>query len=126
MMRGESLVPMTQDVLKRIFAEGQPDFSAEVCLEANFDDLDKRALEAFRGRWAAKSPGLDLAQLTVEQLLTDADLFQPEKGLTYAALILLGTEKALTRLLGQGELIFEYRSDSASIPYQQRQDFRRG
>ena len=56
----------------------------------------------------------------------DADLYVPAKGLTYAAMILFGTDKALARLLAHAELIFEYRSDPASIPYQHRQEFRRG
>jgi ATP-dependent DNA helicase RecG len=126
MRGGESLVPMTQDVLKRIFAEGQLDFSAEICREAVLDDLDDWAIQIFRSRWAARTSRTDLEQLDTGQLLTDADLYLPERGVTYAALILLGTERALARLLGQGELIFEYRSHPASIQYQQRQEFRRG
>ena len=39
MRGGEDLVPMTPDVLKRIFAEAEPDFSAEICAKANLDDL---------------------------------------------------------------------------------------
>ena len=41
-------------------------------------------------------------------------------------LILLGTGKAVSRHLAQAEAIFEYRNSEASIPYQQRQEFRRG
>lgn len=41
-------------------------------------------------------------------------------------MILLGTQKALTRHLAQAEAVFEYRSSEASIPYQQRQEYRRG
>ena len=40
MRGGEDLVPMTADMLKRIFEEVVPDFSAELCREATFDDLD--------------------------------------------------------------------------------------
>lgn len=126
MRGGESLVPMTPDLLKRIFDEAQPDFSAEVCREATLDDLDDRAVGIFRERWATRSRSSELAKLEREQLLVDADLYVPRRGLTYAALILFGTDEALTRLLGQTELIFEYRSDEASVSYQQRQDFRRG
>ncbi len=125
MRAGESLAPMTQDMLKRIFDESQPDFSAEACRDAGFDDLDETGIEVFRNRWAARMHRSDLAALDVEQLLIDADLYLPAKGLTYAALILFGTEKALGRLLAHAELIFEYRADAASIPYQQRFEFRR-
>jgi ATP-dependent DNA helicase RecG len=126
MRGGESLVPMTPDMLKRIFAETQPDFSAEICSGADFGDLDRRSIDLFRDRWAARARRTDLAGFAPEQLLIDADLHLPGKGITYAALILFGTERAMARLLGQAELIFEYRSDPASIPYQQRQEFRRG
>jgi ATP-dependent DNA helicase RecG len=126
MRGGESLVPMTPDVLKRIFAETQPDFSAEICPGADLGDLDRWAIDLFRDKWAARARRSDLASFEPEQLLIDADLYLPAGGLTYAALILFGTDPAMARLLGQAELIFEYRSDPASIPYQQRQEFRRG
>ena len=40
MRRGEELVAMTSDMLKRIFNEGEPDFSALVCANATFKDLN--------------------------------------------------------------------------------------
>jgi ATP-dependent DNA helicase RecG len=126
MRGGDSLVPMTADMLKRIFDEAQPDFSAEVCREAALTDLEPGAVELFRNKWASRVRRPDLLNLELEQFLSDAELFVPGKGLTYAALILFGSSRALTRLLGQAELIFEYRSDGASIAYQQRQEFRRG
>jgi ATP-dependent DNA helicase RecG len=126
MRGGESLVPMTPDMLKRIFAETQPDFSAEVCAGADLGDLDRRAIDLFRNRWAARARRTDLAGFEPEQLLIDADLYQPGRGITYAALILFGCERAMARLLGQAELIFEYRLDPAAIPYRQRREFRRG
>lgn len=126
MRGGESLIPMTPDMLKRIFDEAQPDFSAEICPGAELSDLDGRAIEIFRSRWAAKTRRTDLEQFSVEQLLVDADLYVPGRGITYAALVLFATDKAMTRLLGQGEVVFEYRSDPASVPYQQRAEFRCG
>jgi ATP-dependent DNA helicase RecG len=126
MRGGESLVPMTPDVLKRIFDESQPDFSAEVCGEAALSDLDPGAIELFRSKWAARARRPDLAALDLEQLLIDADLFVPNRGVTYAALILFGADRSMARLVAQSELIFEYRSDPASIAYQQRQEFRQG
>jgi ATP-dependent DNA helicase RecG len=126
MRGGESLVPMTPDMLKRIFDEAKPDFSAEICPGAALADLDPDAVELFRTRWATRARRDDLTYLGVEELLSDADLLDAEGGVTYAALILLGTEKAVDRLLAQAELIFEYRADESSIPYQQRREFRRG
>lgn len=126
MRAGDSLAPMTQDQLKRIFDEAQPDFSAVVCPGAVLDDLDPSAISIFRDRWAARSRRSDLAAFDPEQLLVDADLLVPGKGITNAAMILLGRPESVTRLLAQIELIFEYRSDEASIAHQQRQEFRKG
>ncbi|MBI4402838.1 MAG: putative DNA binding domain-containing protein [Deltaproteobacteria bacterium] len=122
---GEALAPMSPDVLKRIFAEGQPDFSAETCSAAGIDDLDYTAIEIFRERWSQKSKRDELKVMPVEQLLEDAELLL-DGNVTFAALLLLGSQKALTRLLGQAEIIFEYRSDEASVSYQDRREFRAG
>lgn len=126
MRGGESLVPMTADRLRRIFDESQPDFSAEVCRDAALEDLNPQAIVVFRNRWSARARRTDLEELDTEHLLADADLYLPGRGLTYAALILFATEKAAARLLGQAELVFEYRSDPISISYQQRQELRSG
>jgi ATP-dependent DNA helicase RecG len=125
MRSGEELVPMTPDLLKRIFDEAQPDFSAEVCREATVDALAPEAVERFRKRWLEKTKRSELGELSVVQLLTDAELVV-DGGVTYAALVLLGTHKALGRHLAQAELVFEYRSDEASIAYQQRHEYREG
>jgi len=49
-----------------------------------------------------------------------------DSAVTYGALILFGTGKALGRHLAQSEVVFEYRSSAASIQYQQRKEFRQG
>src|SRR5262249_38321348 len=46
--------------------------------------------------------------------------------LTYAALILFGSHRALGRFLSQSEVTFEYRSSDASGPAQARKDYRVG
>jgi ATP-dependent DNA helicase RecG len=125
MRAGESLVPMTNDQLKRIFDEVGPDFSAEICKHANVADLDPVAIAAFRERFIRKSGNGNLLRQSDPHLLGDADLIVGDK-VTYAALILLGTAASLTRHLGQAEVIFEYRSSDASIEMQKRVEFRRG
>lgn len=125
MRSGESLVAMTPDVLQRIFAEAQPDYSAEACARATFDDLATAAVELFRKKWIEKSRRPELATLSAEQLLADAELIVDGR-LTYAALILLGTHQALGKHLAQAEVVFEYRSAEASIAYQQRKEYREG
>ena len=123
MRSGEDLVPMSADQLKRIFDEAQPDFSASICHTAVLNDLDTTAIERFRELWLRKSSNQNLATLSIGQLLTDAELINAD-GITYAALILLGTRQALGKHLAQGEVIFEYRSSEASGPAAQREEFR--
>lgn len=125
MRSGESLVPMTQDQLRRIFDETMPDFSAVVCAGATMADLDPNAVEEFRRRWISKSGNSSLANLSQEQLLGDAELIE-DGGVTYAALVLVGSRRGLGRHLAQAEVVFEYRSSDASIPYQERQEYREG
>lgn len=125
MRAGESLVPMTSDQLKRIFDEAQPDFSAQICAEATLGDLGPESIAEFRRRWITKSKRDDLAAISDERLLENAELIVDGK-VTYAALVLLGSHCALGRHLAQSEIIFEYRSDEASIASQQRREFRAG
>ena len=125
MRSGEELTPMTPDMLKRIFAEAAPDYSAEVCQGAKLDDLDPVAVRRFRSMWLRKAGNKALETTDDVQLLTDAELLVND-GVTYAALILLGTRQALGRHLAQAETVFEYRSSEASGPPQQREEYRQG
>jgi hypothetical protein len=63
--------------------------------------------------------------LSAEELLQDAEA-AAEGELTYAALILFGTPKAVGRHLAPAEVVFEYRSSEAAEPAQDRIAFRRG
>jgi ATP-dependent DNA helicase RecG len=123
--QGDSLVPMTEDQLREVFDEIGHDFSADVCPAATLEDLDPVAIEDFRKRWIEKSGNSALARLDQEQLLQDAEAVAGEN-ITYAALILLGTYKALGRHLAQSEVVFEYRSSEAPGPAQQRKEYRQG
>jgi ATP-dependent DNA helicase RecG len=122
---GDALVPMTDEQLRRIHLETGPDFSAEICPKALLDDLDPIAIEVLRRLWQRKAAGQDIALRPVERLLADAELVMDGQ-VTYAALILLGTRAALGRLLGQAEVVFEYRSSDAPGPAAERREFRQG
>jgi ATP-dependent DNA helicase RecG len=125
MRAGESLVPMSDEHLRRIHNETGPDFSAEICSGAHLSDLDPEAIELLRTLWERKTPGQGIATRPVERLLADAELIVGGQ-LTYAALIMLGTREALGRFLGQAEVIFEYRPNDAPGPAADRREFRRG
>ncbi|MCX6938396.1 MAG: putative DNA binding domain-containing protein [Verrucomicrobia bacterium] len=121
---GESLVGMGDVDLQQIFAEIGPDFTAEPC-PAGIETLDPALIADFRRRWARKARNPRLEQLSDLVALTDADLLTDGRP-NYAALILLGTRAALTRHLGQAEIVFEYRSSEASGPAQDREEYRSG
>ena len=125
MRAGGALTGMSADMLKRIFDEAEPDFSAELCPKATIDDLDPLALGEFRARWALKSGNDRIKDLSDGQLLEDAELAVGGT-LDYAALILFGKRESLGRLLANAEVVFEYRSSEASGPAQQRIEFRQG
>ena len=125
MRGGESLIPMTPDQLQRIFAEASPDFSSEICSPARLDDLDPTSVGVLRQLWQRKAPDQDISTRPVEQLLADAELLIDGQ-VSYAALILLGTRKALGKHLAQAELIFEYRSNEVPGPAAERHEFRQG
>jgi ATP-dependent DNA helicase RecG len=116
---------MPVEEMRGIFAETGHDFSADICKDAESGDLDEGAIDAFRRRWIEKANQPGLANLSRDQLLQDCEAVT-SKGLTYAALILFGRREALGRLLGQAEVIFEYRSSEASGPAQHREEFRQG
>lgn len=125
MRAGEDLVPMTPDQLKRIFDEGVADYSALVCPGAGLSDLEPAAIAELRTLWRRKSGNGAIETVSDEQLLHDAELLFDE-GVTYAALILLGSSRALGRFLAQAEVVFEYRSVEASVEHQARREFREG
>lgn len=122
---GDSPGPLLQEDLRKIFDEAGPDYSAEVHPSATLADLNERTIERFRQMWRRQSNNPSLESVSVEQLLSDAELIRDGK-LTYAALILLSSKEAASKYLAQAELIFEYRASESSIPYQQRLEYREG
>jgi ATP-dependent DNA helicase RecG len=124
-MRSDALVPMPDERLRQIHAETGPDFSAEMCLDARLTDLDPAAIDLLRQLWQRKAPGQDIQLRSAERLLADAELLVGGH-FTWAAILLLGTREALGRLLGQAEVIFEYRSNDAPGPAADRREFRQG
>jgi ATP-dependent DNA helicase RecG len=125
MRSGAALTAMSADMLKRIFDEAGPDFTAEICPKASLEDLNVKSIENFRMRWAQKSGDESREHISIRQLLSDAELVIKGK-VTYGALILFGTHEALGQYLSQAEVIFEYRHNNASGPAQQRMEFRQG
>jgi len=128
----DSLVEMSDDRLREIYAESGHDFSADICRGVSLSDLDADAIRNFRERWIAKAKKAeDQEQASRVQSLDDAQLLEDVEAIvdgqvTYAGLILFGTNRALTRHLAAAEIVFEYRSSDASGPAQDRKEYRRG
>ena len=122
---GDSLIPMPEEIRRKIYWETGFDFSGSICPSAKIDDLDESAINAFREKWIEKTGNKRLLSLSDEQLLHDCEAVTDE-GVTYAALILFGKREALGKYLPQSEIVFEYRSSNASGPASQREEFRVG
>jgi ATP-dependent DNA helicase RecG len=122
---GDSLGPLRPEDLRKIFDEAGPDYSAEIHPAATVAGLERETVERFRRMWRRQSNNASIESLSTEQLLSDAELVKDGK-VTYAALILLGSRVAVSKYMAQAELIFEYRSSEASIPHQQRIEYREG
>jgi ATP-dependent DNA helicase RecG len=124
MRRGDSLVPMSPEKLREIFAESGTDFSAGICPGLRLEDLDSTAINDFLKRWTAKS-GHSYDNLSHEAVLKAAEAIT-DSGITYAGLILFGAQEAVRKYLPQAEIIFEYRSSEAAGPAAFREEYRQG
>lgn len=122
---GDSLIPMPEDIRRKIYWETGLDFSGSICQGAKISDLDELAITAFREKWIEKTGNKRILSLSDEQLLHDCEAITDE-GVTYAALILFGKRESLGKYLPQSEIVFEYRSSNASGPASQREEFRTG
>ena len=122
---GDGFATLGDQELRTIFDEVGPDFSAEICGPASMSDLDSTAIAAYRSRWAAREGNERRLAWSDEQTLANAELTVGSQ-ITYAALILFGTNAALGRHLDQCELVFEYRPTDASGPPADRREFREG
>ena len=125
MRSGDRLVPLSEERRREIYEEAGHDFSADICPNAAFSDLNPQNIEIFRRRWIAKSANPSLNGLMPEQLLRDAEAII-DGGITYAALILFGTHSALGRYMSQAELVFEFRTTETPGPASQRIEYRQG
>jgi len=123
--KGDALVPLTPQELHKVFEENTPDYSAQIHATATLAELDGTLIERFRQMWMLKSGNGSHQNSSHHQLLEDAELLY-EGGITNAALILLGTPRALGLHIAQAEVIFEYRNTEASTAYQYREEFRCG
>ena len=122
---GDSLVPMPEDVRRKIYMELECDFSSEICPNATIEDLNNAAINKFRMKWRDHTRNNRLASLSDEQLLRDCGAITHE-GVTYAAIILFGNRKIIQSQLHHAEVVFEYRSKETAGPAAYREEFQEG
>ena len=122
MRTGESLREMSDTEMFAILSEQEPDYSAKVCEGLTVDDLDVEAIKTLKERYAEKQKNFAFTTIPTAQIMKDLELEQDGK-LRYAALVLLGKQEVIRRLLPQNEIIIEYRLNEASIPYTARREF---
>jgi len=135
MRNGEELVAMTGDRLREVMLQGQGDLSATTVPGEIDNLLDPSFVRRFlvlsadrcrrRGDVAALEQAAWIESATVSDVLERFNL--TIDGLaTWAALLIMGSERTLGRVLPQAESIFEYRSSEGSIDYQERKAYRIG
>jgi ATP-dependent DNA helicase RecG len=113
---------MSDEMYLSIIREQEPDFSATVCEGLTFEDLDADAISVMKERYAIKQENPAFRTLPDMQIFSDLELTEKGK-FNYAALLLLGTRKALRKYLPNAAVTVEYRLDHSMIPYTARQEF---
>lgn len=118
---GDSLRTMSDEEMFSILQEQEPDFSAKVCPGLTMVDLSLDAIDKMRQAYVKKQHNSAFQTLPVEQMLRDLKLLA-DSGLTYAALVLLGSKEAIVRCLPQAKVIWEFRFHDHQIPYDFREE----
>lgn len=98
---GQQLVVMSQEQQKKIFSEGQVDWTGQVAKNASFDDIDDNAILLAKSNFLVKHPGLSMEEIndwSKKVFLGKAGLLNDGK-ITNAALILLGKQESKDLLL---------------------------
>ena len=132
---GENLVAMTGDRLREVLLQGQGDLSATTISGAIDSLLEPAFVHRFlklsadkcrrRGDVAALEQAAWIESAAVSEVLESFYLIIDGQ-ITWAALLMMGSERAVGRFLPQAESIFEYRSSESSIDYQDRKTYRAG
>jgi ATP-dependent DNA helicase RecG len=123
MRSGESLVPMNFDTITAISSESTSDFSAEIVENLSVSDLEDAAIEKARELWLAKSGSTRINSMTRAELLAGLELAD-ERGVTYAALLLLGNENIIKRFAPNCELVWEFRKHASDIEFVARKEYK--
>lgn len=121
--RGESLVPLDIEKLEKIRSQsGLSDWSAEIIHSATMSDIDSYAVSVLKKRYAKKQNNDNFLTLSDAQVLSDLELIT-ENGITKAAVLLVGTEKAIRQYMPHATIVLEYRDNESDVEYKQRYEY---
>lgn len=98
---GQQLVVMSQEQQKKIFSEGQVDWTGQVAKNASFDDIDDDAILLAKSNFLVKHPVISMEEIndwSKKVFLGKTGLLNDGK-ITNAALILLGKKESKDLLL---------------------------
>ncbi len=116
---GEDLKPMSDAVYLKIIQEQELDFSQQICPDLTIEDLDSKAINILKDKYAIKQNNPRFRTLSDLQILIDLDLYK-NGNLTNAALILLAKKEVLEEKLPQAAVMLEYRNSENQIPFDNR------
>lgn len=103
---GKQCMPLTGSKLTQLLVSGgRRDLTAEIVPGLGLSDLDPGHVEGMRQRLESDGRKPDLARLRVEELLENLGLMAHSE-LTLAAVLLVGKETVLRRVVPQHEVIF--------------------
>lgn len=119
---GEELRVMSDEKYLSIIQEQESDYTAETIDSFSLADIDDLAFDNMRRAYAKKQNNDRFLTLSKTQTLLDLGLMKNHK-FTYAALILIGQQQAIKRLLPQSTIVFEFRPAESSINFEQRIEY---
>lgn len=120
---GESLVILSLDKQDEIRRQAQmSDWSSGIESRATLRDLNSEAIKTLKRRYADKQHNPDFLSLSDVQVLRDLLLIN-DKGITRAALILLGTEDAIREYVPNAVIRLEYRETEAEVEFRMREEY---
>lgn len=120
---GESLVPLSLDKQDEIRRQNQmPDWSSGIVPKATVKELNPEAIRILKRRYAEKQHNPGFLTLSDKQVLRDLHLVS-DKGITRAALILLGSEDAIREYVPNAVIRLEYRNAEPDVEFSQRLEY---
>ena len=119
---GKDSKPLTgSNLANLVVSRGGRDLTGEILPDASFSDFDPAQFRRMRRLIRADADRSDLAEFD-DRRLTQALGLTSERGITLAAVLLLGSRPALARFVPRHELVFSRARDSTG--YDIRRDLR--